>query len=113
VSLSVRSLVQKAERALVVSFGEETLSIRYSPMAVTTAVMLEDAKMRQEGRSLEGTIGFLAAILTGWNLVGDDEKPIPTTSESLTVMPLQILEQIAKAVMEDLKNPFPMKQSGS
>lgn len=83
--------------------GDETLTITYRPNAITTA--LEDAihDLAKDQRGGAGLAKMLSEAVVSWDLLGDDDQPVPLTEAGLRPLPIAFLSQVATAIGMDLR----------
>jgi hypothetical protein len=59
-------------------------------------------RMRAAGRLL-GMVVFVAAMVTDWDLTGEDGKPVPLTEEGLEPVPFVVLREVQSAIYRRLQ----------
>lgn len=103
--MRVGQLVKDA-RTVQVDVEGEPLSVTYRPSEITPAT--EAAMMDQVdgSRAGGGLCKLLTKVLIGWELVGDDDKPYPTTEAALRKLPIAFLGMVVKGITDDMRpNP--------
>ncbi|MCE7982543.1 MAG: hypothetical protein DYG89_15235 [Caldilinea sp. CFX5] len=93
----------KDVRTVVIDVEGEPLGVTYRPSEITPAT--EAAMMDQVdgSRAGGGLCKLLTKVLIGWELVGDDEKPYPTTEAALRKLPIAFLGVVVKGITDDLR----------
>lgn len=94
-------------RTVPVDLGDgETLTVTYRPSGVTPETEEQFLGSVDQQRVGGGLAKFLAPILVGWDLTGEDEKPYPTTEKALRKLPLTFLNKVVTAITADMRpNP--------
>lgn len=95
--------LQQDQRTFTMPVGDDALTITYRPGAITPAAeaaMMEAAADRGSGAALGG---MLRAALVAWDLLDDDDQPIPLTEEGMSAIPTAFLAEVVRALMEDLR----------
>jgi len=100
--MKVGQLVKDA-RTVQVDVEGEPLNVTYRPSEITPAT--ESAMMDQVdgSRAGGGLCKLLAKVLVSWELVGDDDKPYPTTEAALRKLPIAFLGIVVKGITDDLR----------
>lgn len=100
--MKVGQLVKDA-RTVAVDVEGEPLNVTYRPSEITPAT--EAAMMDQVdgSRAGGGLCKLLAKVLVGWELVGEDEKPYPTTEAALRKLPIAFLGLVVKGITDDMR----------
>lgn len=105
--MDLASLVRKS-RTISVDFQGERLVVKYAPNKLDAHLYqkLQDS----EKQGLESVIETLQLLLTEWDMEWDGE-PMPLNQESMMRLPLNLLLDVGKLVMEDFdpgKQPAPL-----
>lgn len=85
--------LQKRTRTVRVSFQGEELNVTYKINIVTPAFLAEKLKIEEQ----------LARAIEGWDLLGEDGKPVPITYEVFEVLPTQFQAEIMMALTDDMR----------
>ena len=91
------------ERTLDIDIDGDTLNVTYRPSDLTPE--LEDRMQAsfETNRPGGALAKYLSGLLIGWDLEGEDGV-IPLTPEGLAILPIEFLNTVAQAVIED-SNP--------
>ena len=92
--------------------ADDALSVTYRPRLLTPALQATFQEAAREGRHSEMLVDSMVALVTDWDLLGDDGKPIPLTSEALLGVPIEVLALVTEALGRDLV-PDPLPNGGS
>lgn len=83
------------DQALVrIPIGAETLTVAYRPSKATPNLLRQIAGASE----VDGVLAPLAELLVSWDLVTDDEEPIPTTVDALGGVPMSVLAHVAEGI---------------
>lgn len=90
--------------ATSIDFGEgEVLHFSYNPAKFTTRFYQEIT--HEDGKNNVADLAvFVNALVTEWDLQGEDGVTVPLTVDSLATLPLKFLGQIVEKINED-NNP--------
>lgn len=93
--------------SVAVEFEGDTLTVNYRPNALTPQAKLmvfrgqDGGKTQAEReRSANDFAAGLASIIESWDLLGDDGKPLPVTTELLLALPDALLAAIWVGMIE-------------
>lgn len=97
----------KDVRTVEIPIDGEPLSVTYRPSAITPAT--ESAMMDEVdgSRAGSGLCKLLSKVLVGWDLVGDDDKPYPTTEAALRKLPIAFLGLVVQGITGDMRPNAP------
>jgi hypothetical protein len=112
------SKLKEITRPLSFDFLGETINVTYRPAAYTPALEEESQRMLQEttdGASLSRMLAtLLEPIMESWDVLDDQDQPIPCTLEGLREVPFQLQSAVIQAVAADTNPQAPKsKRSGS
>jgi hypothetical protein len=95
------------QRKMQVQYEEFEINVVFRPAAITTEwqVRLQGLDPKDHGGYLE----LLAEALVSWDITDDAGVPIPTDAERLVTVPLEILNQVAWDIFEEMS---PKARSG-
>jgi hypothetical protein len=93
--------LQRDTRTLRIPWDADTLNLVYRPGSVTPDLI--DAVAQPEER--QPVVKFLLATVQTWDLLDDDDKPLPVTEQLLAELPLLFLRALQTAILEDLQVP--------
>jgi hypothetical protein len=100
------STVKSERKPLTIPFEEmgDELHIVYVPGALTPEV--EDQVMEALEQPGQGAFltGFITKLIESWDLLDDDEQPIPLTPGGLRSIPINFLGVLLTKIREDM-NP--------
>lgn len=82
---------------------ESTLTLTIYPNGVTPTIEAAFREAIDAGQATEATLALLVPLLKSWDLLGDDERPIPLAVESLRGVSNMILSFVFETVMEAMK----------
>lgn len=91
--------------SVAIPFGSDTLTVQYRPGALTTELVEALQGAETATAPAAAVLEPLARLLVSWDLLDDDERPIPTTVQGLRGVPLSILARVAEAVASALAQP--------
>jgi hypothetical protein len=101
------------KRTVPVDLGDgEMLTVTYRPSAVTPESEDQFLNTLAEQRGGGALAKFLALTILTWDLIGDDEKPSPTTEKALRKLPIFFLSSVVKAITGDMR-PDPQNAATS
>ena len=89
-------------RHLTIDLGEgDKLTVSYKPNALTLAdeQQLVDAQGTPEATALIAE--RLCRLLVLWDVVGEDDTPLPITPETMATLPGAVLASVLTAIRED------------
>jgi len=89
-------------RTIVVQFGEDSLSLTYRPSAFNAVQEERELEQRAKGQHLKSQASSLAEIITAWDLVDDDGKPLPVSEAVIATLGLDVVSRLTRAVLDDL-----------
>lgn len=90
-----------------IEVGDETLNVVYKPSGLTPETedaLYELADAQRGGATL---IAFLQDMLVSWDLLGEDDKPLPVNEATLRSLPVLFLSQIVEAISNDMRPNLP------
>lgn len=92
---------------LLVFEGEEYEGLEVRARRPTIADILDLARLRSIGPAtteadvlskLDGLMARMASLITSWNLLDDDDQPIPVTAETVAAQDYPFMMAIASAI---------------
>lgn len=87
---------------------DDTLTIVYRPDVFTPRIerlFQEEAKSDTPSQAM---LTLLPRLVVSWDLLGDDDKPIPLTPEALEDVTREVLGEVLDIVITDMKpDPTP------
>ena len=101
-------------RKVVVEWDDDTLAVEYRPGASTveTAIALQEAIKDEDGSPTLAMVESFQEMVVSWDLLDEDDKPYPITTETLRKLPTYFLVEIMHAIAED-QNPTKRKSKRS
>jgi len=100
-------------RQVVVEYEGEKLNVEYRPGSLTGALVDRVTTAAGEQGQSAVIADALAAILADWDATADGQ-PYPPTPENLLALPLRLLSEVFRAVVQDAApNPSSAGNSGS
>jgi len=97
----------KNQVTVVVPYRGTEISITYKPESVTADRQAGLSKQIADG-TLERHLldaAYMSDVLTGWNLTGDDDAPLPITLETCRGLSTSLQMAIVNAIYDDQRNP--------
>ena len=88
-----------------IPFGPEKLTVEYRPGALTSALIAQLTNVDPEAEMAAAVLEPMSRLLVSWDLLYDDERPIPTTVDGLKRVPLTVLTTVAEAVAGAIATP--------
>lgn len=90
-------------KTVSVSVGDFDINISYRPNAITMPALLRLDTMTNAPASeqVEIMAEMLSGFIAGWDILGDDDKPIPVNVETLKAMPYRLIMLIMDAIRSD------------
>jgi hypothetical protein len=100
------SKVLGATRTVSIDLGGETLDVTFRPGAVTpaslaraTAAFNENTDERSSQlAAIDLMVQFLGDVLVSWNLTDDDGAELPTSRDTLQLLPIEALARVFAAI---------------
>lgn len=94
----------KKEVPVEVTFGEETFTVVYNPLAITaeTEEVLDAISAGEKPQAK--TAELMADLILRWDITDDEDNPILPTTQVLREIPTLVMAAIVSAVMDDLPN---------
>lgn len=89
-------------KSVTIDIDGETLNITYRPSGMTPETEDRLHAMAAERRGGASLITLLVDVLASWDLLGNDERPYPITTESLAKLPTLFLSKVAEGIMQDI-----------
>jgi len=89
-------------RTLTVPFGDDSLSLTYRPSSVNATQEARELAERAKGEHLKAQATSLAEIITSWDVLGDDGKPLAPTAEVIGGLGLEVTTRLMRAILADL-----------
>jgi hypothetical protein len=89
-------------RNLAVDVGDgAVVNVVYKPheMTLQDELLISNTEDAEDRVTL--IIGLLARVVVNWDILGDDEKPLPVTVKTLGLLPSSVLLCIQAAIRED------------
>lgn len=89
-------------RRIVVDYYGDTVDIAYRPAEMTPET--EDAlrEAREANRVTDALVGLITRAVIEWDVIGDDDKPLPITPENVRPLPSAFLLHLMAAIQEDM-----------
>ena len=103
--MDVRHVLSKT-RTVTVEYDGEPLRVTYRPGALTGALVDRVAGAAGETGQSAVIADALAAILADWDATADGQ-PYPPTPENLLALPLRLLSEVFRVVVQDAAPPPP------
>lgn len=90
-------------KTVAVSVGDFNINISYRPNAITMPALLRLDTMTDAtaAEQVEIMAEMLADFIGDWDILGDDDKPIPVNVETLKAMPYRLIMLIMDAIRSD------------
>ena len=100
------SKVLGATRTVSIDLGGESLEVTFRPGAVTPASLARataaldnaDDERTSQLAAIDLMVQFLGDVLVAWNLTDDDGAELPTTRETLQLLPIEALARVFAAI---------------
>lgn len=89
-------------RTVRVPFGDDTLTLTYRPSAVNATQEARELEQRAKGEHLKAQANSLAEIITEWDVLGEDGKPVAPTTEVIGWLGLEVTTRLMRAILADL-----------
>lgn len=111
--ISLADLQQNVAK-LSLKLGDDDLTVSYRPGLITQAMrnnLIRGAiAFVVDGEDVDGAwrryFDAIASLLVSWDILGEDDKPLPITTETLATLPLGFIEALIGEVAKDArKNP--------
>jgi|SRR5215217_1744605 len=90
--------VKEETRAATFEVGGQTGSITFYPKRFTKSLL---NTATAAGDNIDQLIAILVPLIADWDVVDDDGKPYPITSEALSEFPLEVLKVIQQAIFAE------------
>lgn len=97
--------VTRERKDLAVPFGDLVLNVVYKPQFATPALLSEFARASQDPLLLAKDF---CAMVDSWDLVDDEDHPIPVDEKHVANVPISVLQAVILAIGEDMR-PNPQK----
>jgi len=94
---------------VAVEIDGETLNVVYRPSGLTPETEDRLQEMVKEQRGGASLIVLLREILVSWDLLDDNDQPLPVDERTLRGLPITLLSRVAEAISDDMR---PNPQSG-
>lgn len=91
-----------ATRTIAVSYLTYTLNVTYRPGVMTPDEDDRIQAARETNTATDALIDLMSRLLAAWDVVDDDDKPLPVTPALLRSMPSGLLLAIMAAVQADM-----------
>lgn len=97
----------KNQVTLVVPYRGTEISITYKPESVTSARRAEIQKRIENGEITRDQYdaAFLAATLTQWDLLAEDDSPLAISFPACASLSTSMQMAMAGAILDDQQNP--------
>src|SRR5262245_45903726 len=89
-------------RTLRIPFGDDQLTITYTPSAVNAVQEARELAEREQGRHLLAQARSLAESIISWDVVDEHGETLPVTEEVLCALGLAITSKLTRAITEYL-----------
>lgn len=83
-----------ARRQTSVEYDGHTINLVFRPAAINSE--WDDLVQKKPEKKAE----FLARVLIGWDILDDNDRPIPPTLDFLRKLPLDLTSMMADAIFE-------------
>jgi hypothetical protein len=93
--------LEKNERETSFTVEEEVVHISYRPSAYTPVVEDRMQQLLETNRPGNGLAKTLSTMLIKWDVLGEDNQPVPITVENLSALPVRFLSQVMGAINKD------------
>lgn len=98
--MKLSTLIEDVAEIRVPYNGCEIL-VNYRPDALTPAFL---NRIRDQELTLgDYMIEHITTYVQSWDITDDNDKIIPVNAEGVAIIPMSILEEITKAIMDDQK----------
>lgn len=94
--------IQAETRSIDVEYLGHDLRIDYRPGMVTPEYESRLNAAMQANRPSAGLAEELARIVSGWDVLDEDDKPLPVNGENMAIMPMGLLRVIVEGIAADL-----------
>lgn len=109
--MSIRLSDIKANiRKVTFDYEGNEVNIEYKPSAVTPSLQSKIVKMDKNDSM--NMVDAIAVMLVGWDVLGDNGKPIAITTATLGALPIKFVAQITQTVFEDMQPGTPEEKKG-
>ena len=106
--------VVKNQRTLTVPFDEGELNVIYKPNTVTVRLERQWTGIEGAKEAIDAAVDVILTLVDSWDLLGEDDQPVPLTRDALEEVPGVILNRIVQSIMADQRpNPPSGKASQS
>lgn len=96
-AVGVRASSLFPHRTFGFSYEGQRISITYTQATATPQFL----RSIRELNYMEEVVELLATTIVAWDVLDDDDKPWPTTTEGLSRLGFHFLNEVAKAIGED------------
>jgi len=93
----------RATRTVPVDSEGLAVSLTYAPGKLTPAVEARLNDANEHNRPASGVADELANIITGWDILGDDGKPVAISADQLHEFPTRFLLACVQAIGSDAR----------
>lgn len=102
------SKLRSTRRTVTVQYGDESVTVTYSPSAITPKWEQEFVEAARDEWKSRAVIETLSRVVVDWD-VTDGGEPYPPTVENLSALPLDFLGAVLQAIIAD---QLPKEKSG-
>lgn len=90
-------------KIVTVAIGEHSINIRYRPNTITMPALLrlETINSATLAQQMEIMAELLAEFIGDWDILGEDDTPVPVTVDTIKAMPYRLIELIMQAIKDD------------
>jgi hypothetical protein len=90
-------------KTVSVAVGDHVVNIAYRPNAITMPALLrlDTMSTATAAEQVEIMADMLANFIARWDILGDDNQPIPVTTVTLKALPYRLIMLIMDAIRND------------
>ena len=100
------SELRKETRPATFTWEEQTIHVEYRPGAVTAQMQMAAASMATIGNNADKVVEYLgdyvqamARLIASWDILDDEDKPLPVTPELVEALPLPFVYAMFGGIM--------------
>ena len=95
--------------SIVVPYRNDEINVTFFTEKLTPTYKAQLLKMADEQADLEAEVRMLADLIQTWDVLGEDDEPVPVTYEFLLQCPYAFLAAVAQAIQAHITDPNPQK----